>query len=86
MTLLWGLRLPITVVSETVTSCGGTPVRRPVQEARDEGEALLRDRLTRLLADTGTAERIMARLLIFPTPFVRRLLRTWQGSWHSVFC
>lgn len=58
VTLLWGLRLPITVVSETVTSCGGTPVRRPVQEARDEGEALLRDRLTRLLADTGTAESV----------------------------
>lgn len=28
------------------------------REARDEGEALLRDRLTRLLADTGTAESV----------------------------
>lgn len=71
MTLLWGLRLPITVVSETVTSCGGTPVRRPVQEARDEGETLLRDRLTRLLADTGTAESV-------------RVDAVEQGGWLTV--
>lgn len=72
VTLLWGLRLPITVVSETVTSCGGgTPVRRPVQEARDEGEALLRDRLTRLLADTGTAESV-------------RVDAVEQGGWLTV--
>ena len=72
VTLLWGLRLPITVVSETVTSCGGgTPVRRPVQEARDEGETLLRDRLTRLLADTGTAESV-------------RVDAVEQGGWLTV--
>ena len=48
-----------------------TPVRRPVQEARDEGEALLRDRLTRLLADTGTAESV-------------RVDAVEQGGWLTV--
>ena len=57
--LPWGLRLPITVAAETVTAYGpSTDVPRSTREARDEGEALLRDRLTRLLADTGTAESV----------------------------
>lgn len=57
--LPWGLRLPITLAAETVTAYGpSTDVPRSTREARDEGEALLRDRLTRLLADTGTAESV----------------------------
>ena len=40
----------------------------------------------RAAVETGTAERITARLLISPTPYVRWLPHTWQGSLHSAFC
>lgn len=70
--LPWGLRLPITVAAETVTAYGpSTDLRRSAGEARQEGEALLREQLEALLGDTGTAENV-------------RIDAVEQGSWLLV--
>ena len=70
--LPWGLRLPITVAAETVTAYGpSTDLRRSAEEARQEGEALLREQLEALLGDTGTAENV-------------RIDAVEQGSWLLV--
>jgi len=70
--LPWGLRLPITVAAETVTAYGpSTDLRRSAGEARQEGEALLREQLEALLGDTGAAESV-------------RIDAVEQGSWLLV--
>ena len=70
--LPWGLRLPITLAAETVTAYGpSTDVPRSAGEARQEGEALLREQLEALLGDTGTAESV-------------RIDAVEQGSWLLV--
>ena len=70
--LPWGLRLPITLAAETVTAYGpSTDVPRSAGEARQEGEALLREQLEALLGDTGAAESV-------------RIDAVEQGSWLLV--
>ena len=70
--LPWGLRLPITLAAETVTAYGpSTDVPRSTREARQEGEALLREQLEALLGDTGAAESV-------------RIDAVEQGSWLLV--
>ena len=52
-TLPGGFRLPFTWVTETVTASTAAPRKRPVQQARAEGEAAARALLYRRLGDTG---------------------------------
>lgn len=54
LTLPWGFRLPLTLVRETITGYELRRVQRPVEEARAEGESLLRWQLAQLLGEEGT--------------------------------
>lgn len=53
LTLPGGLRLPITLVRETVTVYAPQQVRRSREQAQKEGETLLVQQLRRQLRDTG---------------------------------
>ncbi len=54
LTLPGGLRLPITLVRETVTVYAAQEVQRSREQAQKEGEALLLQQLQRQIEDTGS--------------------------------